>query len=47
MASRQQYQADKYSLGFDRNILRKYPELVECYELPLEMPVQQYDYYLQ
>jgi transposase len=37
----------KRSLGFDRKTIRKYLELAERHGLSRDMPVQQYDYYLQ
>ena len=37
----------KRSLGFDRKTIRKYLELAERHGLSREMPLQQYDYYLQ
>jgi len=37
----------KRSLGFDRKTIRKYLELAERHGLSRELPLQQYDYYLQ
>lgn len=37
----------RHSLGFDRKTIRKYLELAERHGLSREMPVQQYEYYLQ